>query len=144
MSPTNRPTTQPPTLAPTTAQPTYWPTEAPSPSPSHLPTIPIIKYYAVYSTGICTAKDVFTPSWMSEADFFLDYRECCENSWNTDACLAAMPPGACCTPPPTRRPSRFPTSKPSTSEPTPHPVEESACPAALWHPSDNFSKCTNR
>jgi hypothetical protein len=62
--------------------------------------------------------------------------------------LKARPPGACCTPAPTRRPTKHPSVKPSsrpTDEPTPYPTGLIECPEATWwHPSDDFSKCTNR
>ena len=83
---------------------------------------------------------------MTKNDFYIDYNECCKNSWNTEPCLAAKPEGACCTPMPTRRPTRWPSSKPTiapTSEPKTHSMSENSCPAALWHPSEDFSKCSN-
>jgi hypothetical protein len=140
--PTNQPSTRSPTASPTSAapvtpQPTYFPSISPTTTPP--------KYYQVFSTGICTLLDAYTPYWLKEEDFFIDYTKCCEASWNTEPCLAARPPGACCTPMPTRRPTKLPTDKPTTAEPTPYPTGLIECPEATWwHPSDDFSKCTNR
>jgi hypothetical protein len=95
-SPPKRPTTsptQPPTItaSPTTPNPTTSPSTSPSHSPSTSPSIAPIRYYIVFSTGICTPLDAFTPYWYTEDDFYVDYNVCCSESWNTDACLAASP-----------------------------------------------------
>jgi hypothetical protein len=197
MSPSSRPSKNPsvtlsPTAAsgsssqPNTAAPTNLPTTK---SPTSPPTTTPIKYYVVFSTGICTPIDAFTPYWLTEKDFYLDYAECCKNSFNTAACLAVSPTQKPTTMSPSSRPSKNPTAKPtsepsaspsgeptsaspsnapskqpstspssgpsahptssapstlqpSTKKPTGSPTRE--CESGLWHPSDDFSKCTNR
>ncbi|KAL3788580.1 hypothetical protein HJC23_005239 [Cyclotella cryptica] len=157
--------------------------------PTTNPTVPPILYYAIPSTGMCTPVGAQTPSWMTTADFFSDYIECCESSWNIKPCIAAKPldtlsptsspfseptstptssPSSRTTSEPTFSPSREPTHQPSlnttpepTSEPTPllatrkqspttGPTRTQAttelkpsCESSFWHPSEDFSKCTN-
>jgi hypothetical protein len=127
---------------------------------------PQTSYYGVPSTGLCVVVDDKIPSWIGEDDIFTSYVECCKQSWNPDPCLLAAPPGL-----PTSQPSPSPsiaiipqptdapdptsnrtihptTERPISSEPTTSPVEiaeyESSCQeAGPWHPTDDFSMCTN-
>ncbi|KAL7481441.1 hypothetical protein ACHAW6_007120 [Cyclotella cf. meneghiniana] len=166
--------------------------------PTTNPTVPPLLYYAIPSTGMCTLVSATTPSWMTMADFFSDYAECCKSSWNIELCMAAQPLGTLePTTGPSSEPTSMPTSGPSsgtTSEPTfspsPEPTRrlslnptlelapeptplpttprpshsptvlptkptsgptrslvtmelEPLCKSSFWHPSEDFSKCTN-
>ena len=87
------------------------------PVPTAKPTEPQLLYYPISSTGMCTPVDAYTPRWMTAADFYSDYVECCKSSWNVEPCIAAQPPGR-----PTSSPTSEPTSQPTTSfESTSHP-----------------------
>lgn len=118
--------------------------------PTTNPTVPPILYYLISSTGICAPVDAYTPSWMTSADFFSDCRECCKSSWNNEACIAAKPCGTPTFTPTSEamsQPTRTPTIEPvSTQQMTHNPTSRPAalCHSALWHPSEDFSKCTNR
>lgn len=153
-----------PSTSPTTVTPTSHPTTTrPSKSPTNTPTVTPIKYYVVFSTGMCTPLDAFTPYWMTESDFFVDYSKCCESSWNSDACLAISPSAQ----PTTANPSSSPTSRPSLSPTSTHPTinpttsppvsktasfsnaavsSENTLTSNLrsWHPSEDYTICTNR
>eukprot|EP00804_Cyclotella_cryptica_P030974 CCRYP_013565-RA/>CCRYP_013565-RA protein AED:0.06 eAED:0.06 QI:240/1/1/1/0.7/0.54/11/1844/717 len=117
--------------------------------PTTNPTLPPLLYYLISSTGICAPVDAYTPSWMTTSDFFPDYMDCCKSSWNVEACIAVKPrgepsftPTSKPTSPTTRRPSFEPvSSQPMTDYPTSSPAD--LCRSALWHPSEDFSKCTN-
>ena len=147
-SPTRVPSINPTSTQPTTTQPTRTP----------------IKYYQVFSTGVCVPLDAFTPYWMTETDFFEDHEECCSKSWNTSFCVSSGPtsspakPTSTPTAPPSFKPTRSPTSNPISS-PTSSPeqkihmassytavesIETSSCKSANWHPSKDYSSCTNR
>jgi len=127
-----------------------------------------IIYYAIPSSGKCVEKDEKTPSWMGENDFFSDYFDCCKkSSWNTDICILEAPsyltaeptpsPSESPTPNPSDRPTPNPTMNPTaapnkpstspiTSNPTGKPTQDliDECDARLWHPSSDFSMCSNR
>ena len=132
-------------------------------------TTPKILYYAIPTSGMCEEVGESTPSWMVESDFTESFSDCCKNkSWNTDRCLAqgvstellTPEPTIQETPEPSSRPSTFvpgPTSIPSrhpatnqpiSSEPTRSPMlidsYQTSCDAALWHPSADYSMCSNR
>jgi hypothetical protein len=130
-------------------------------------TTPKILYYAIPTSGMCEEVGESTPSWMVESDFTESFSDCCKNkSWNTDPCLAqsvstellTQEPTIQDTPEPSSRPSTFsPTSMPSlhpatnqpiSSEPTRSPMlidsYQTSCDAALWHPSADYSMCSNR
>lgn len=105
---------------------------------------------------------------MGEKDFFSDYFDCCKkSSWNTDICILQAPsyltaeptpsPSESPTPNPSDRPTPNPTMNPTaapnkpstspiTSNPTGKPTQDliDECDARLWHPSSDFSMCSNR
>ncbi|KAL3788581.1 hypothetical protein HJC23_005240 [Cyclotella cryptica] len=93
------------------------PPGTPQSVPTGKPTVPQILYYPISSTGMCTPVDAYTPRWMTTADFFSDYTECCKSSWNVEPCITAQPLGS-----PTSSPTSEPISKPTSSfAPTSHP-----------------------
>jgi hypothetical protein len=127
---------------------------------------PQTSYYEVPSTGLCVVVDDKIPSWIGKDDIFTSYVECCKQSWNPDPCLLAAPPGLPTSQPspspsiaiipqptdapdPTSNPTIHPTTeRPISSKPTTSPVEiaeyESSCKeAGPWHPTEDFSMCTN-
>lgn len=69
-----------------------------------------LQYYVVPATGICSPVDVYAPSYVSTADFFSSYEDCCKKSWDETSCMAAKPEIS-----PTLSPSLRPTDAPSLS-----------------------------
>lgn len=136
-------------------------------------TEPEIFYYSIPSSGLCAIVDNKTPSWLTEKDYYTDWKQCCRAGWKFEQCMSRAPPGSIKeeTTQPTRSPSHKPTTKPSleptsvpdptlkpslhpvtdkpvSSAPTKSPVEidsyESSCEnAGPWHPTSDYSKCTN-
>ena len=133
---------------------------------------PKILYYAIPTTGLCELVGEGTPSWMGESDFFESFSSCCKKSWNTDPCLAHGVSLGVPTQEPTIQEAPAPSSKPSISEqdfvpsptfmPSLHPITEqpisseptrnptliasyqTSCDASPWHPSSDYSMCSNR
>eukprot|EP00956_Cyclotella_meneghiniana_P003035 scaffold3735_cov82-Cyclotella_meneghiniana.AAC.10 len=143
-SPMNQPSTLSPTNSPSSLNPSRMPSSSPSTSPSTAtpttaPTPEPIRYYQVFSTGICTPLDAFTPYWMTDADFYLDYAECCNNSFNKAGCLAVSPTSSPTTLRPTSRPTQSPSQNPTTLSPSSRPTANPSSSPSTALPSSNPS-----
>mmetsp|Transcript_34875 Transcript_34875/g.74362 ORF Transcript_34875/g.74362 Transcript_34875/m.74362 type:complete len:580 (+) Transcript_34875:1409-3148(+) len=68
---------------------TKWPTDYPTPKPNSLSAVAQLEFYMAPATGICQVNDQSKPAWISQ--IYVDFDECCRNSWSQQRCFAAKP-----------------------------------------------------